>query len=75
MDNTKDKLLQRRSKLSPAQLALLEKWLRGEVDSQIKVIPRRSQTGPAPLSFAQQKLWFLHQLDPENPYYSEKESR
>lgn len=71
MDNTKDKLLQRRSKLSPAQRALLEKRLRGEVDSQLKVIPRRSQTSPAPLSFAQQRLWFLHQLDPDNSYYSE----
>ncbi|WP_153061809.1 non-ribosomal peptide synthetase, partial [Gloeocapsopsis dulcis] len=71
MDNTKDKLSQRRSKLSLAQRSLLEKRLRGEVDSQLKVIPRLSQTSPAPLSFAQQRLWFLHQLDPNNPYYSE----
>ncbi|MCC5666148.1 amino acid adenylation domain-containing protein [Nostoc sp. CHAB 5784] len=71
MDNTKDKLLQRRSKLSLTQRSLLEKRLRGEVDSQLEVIPRRSQTSPAPLSFAQQRLWFLHQLDPDNPYYSE----
>ncbi|MEH2178703.1 amino acid adenylation domain-containing protein [Nostoc sp.] len=73
MDNTKDKILKRRSKLSPTQQALLEKRLRGEVDShsQLEVIPKRSQTSPAPLSFAQQRLWFLHQLDPSNPYYSE----
>ncbi|AWV08514.1 non-ribosomal peptide synthetase [Marilutibacter maris] len=31
----------------------------------VEAIPRRAQPQqPAPLSFAQQRLWFLHQLDP-----------
>jgi len=73
MDSKKDEILKRRSKLSSNQRELLEKRLRGEVDSRsrLEVIPRRSQTTPAPLSFAQQRLWFLHQLDPSNPSYNE----
>ncbi|MFB2973198.1 amino acid adenylation domain-containing protein [Aerosakkonema sp. BLCC-F183] len=70
MDIKKAEILAKKSKLSPAKRELLEKRLRGEVksDSQLKTIPRRAEKSHAPLSFAQQRLWFLHQFDSGNAY-------
>ncbi|MBB0229645.1 DUF6895 family protein [Streptomyces calidiresistens] len=60
-----------RGDLSPAARRLLEQRLRGRTDGPERaVIPRRSpRTGEAPLSAAQQRLYFLEQLDPGGTEY------
>jgi hypothetical protein len=52
--------------LSPAKRALLERALcrRQQAARAAAVIPRRHGNGPAPLSFSQQRMWFLYQWEP-----------
>jgi amino acid adenylation domain-containing protein len=60
----------RRSGLSEAKRALLEARLRGGAPKSPTGIPRRSQAGPARLSFAQERLWLIEQLEPGNTAYN-----
>ncbi|MCU0532544.1 MAG: condensation domain-containing protein [Hydrococcus sp. Prado102] len=73
MKSKEEILAERLSKLSPAKKALFEKRLQGEVksSSQFKIIPKRSRISPTPASFAQERLWFLHQFDSNSAYYNE----
>ena len=41
------------------------------VPAGVAAIPRRRGDGPAPLSFSQQRFWFLDRLAPGNPFYIE----
>lgn len=68
-----DNLGQRIEGLSPEKRALLEAHLlrrRSTAGAGDEVIPRRNPGDPAPLSFSQQRLWFLDQWAPGDPMYN-----
>jgi amino acid adenylation domain-containing protein len=68
----KPDLLERRSRLSPVKQALLEQRLlaAGDPASGTGVIRTRADPDLVPLSFAQERLWFLDQLEPGNPVHN-----
>ncbi|HEX5883311.1 MAG TPA: condensation domain-containing protein, partial [Pyrinomonadaceae bacterium] len=79
MSETNDLLARRRSELAARRGALsalkqqeLDRLLKRTVaeEAPARVIPPRPAGEPAPLSFAQERLWFLYQLEPESTAYN-----
>ncbi len=72
MDNNKTDLMQKRSSLTPAQRELLKRRMAGTTKAPataISTIPQRPD-GAVPLSFAQQRVWLLDQLEPGTATYN-----
>ncbi|MFW6357635.1 MAG: amino acid adenylation domain-containing protein, partial [Chroococcales cyanobacterium] len=72
--------MEKQSQLSAAKRALLAKRLKGKTQSVTKKegisrraakrISSRSHSSPIPLSFSQQRLWFLQEFDRNNTAYN-----
>ncbi len=64
---TVEKLVAAIASATPSAIANISN---GQQKTQTQIIPKRTGTEPCPLSFAQQRLWFLNQLKSDNFAYN-----
>ncbi|MCP4659126.1 MAG: AMP-binding protein, partial [bacterium] len=70
-DELRSELTSREKRLSDARRALLAQRLRGRAKTTpVETIPRRPAHEPARLSYVQEQLWFLDQLNPGRSAYN-----
>ena len=64
--------MEKKTTLSPQKQALLDQRLKGALNKQAesKMIPARIKSEPVVLSYAQQHLWIVDQMQPGNPAYN-----
>ena len=55
---------------NPTIAALSNVLIAAKDSGTVQRIERRKQSGPAPLSFAQEQLWFMEHLSPSSPVYN-----
>ncbi len=65
-----DEVTERLAALSPKERAALAMRLARKSRADDAGIARRRDSGPAPLSYAQRRLWFLAQVEADRPTYN-----
>ena len=60
-----------RTDLTSIKQTLLDRWLRAGIrTAKTPIVSEKAERDPNCLSFAQQRMWFLHQLEPGSPFYN-----